>query len=272
MSTYRGTEGTRPYAGAAWYYAEYRLRISQEFTALLAERLGWTKADRILDLGAGPGHLAFLAAPFVAEVVAIEPEPDMLAEGERRKAALGMDNVTFIAASSDDLPHLRSTLGRFRTALMGQSFHWMLEKDRVLRDLSAMTEAAGGSVACVKPYRLSAPEDLLAAEGKLEAILEGYLANVPPGPHPRGRHDPFEETLRRSPFPHLETLERVHRLQIHPTVDSLMGIQYSTSYVLARLGDRRDEFEHEAHQALGDLDALGEVWITQRDEALIGRK
>ena len=119
MDAYRGTEGTRPYAGAGWYYAEYRQCVSTEFIILLAARLGWTRAERVLDLGAGPGQLALLAAPLVAEVVAIEPEPDMLAEGERRARALGMANVTFVAASSDDLPALRSPLGRFCTALMG---------------------------------------------------------------------------------------------------------------------------------------------------------
>src|SRR5919199_5259305 len=106
MSTYKGTEGTRPYAGAGWYYAEYRDRVTPEFMALLAEHLGWRHEDRVLDLGAGPGQLALLVAPLVAEVVAVEPEPDMLAEGERRARALGIANVTFVAASSDDLPGL----------------------------------------------------------------------------------------------------------------------------------------------------------------------
>ncbi|MFL5805097.1 MAG: class I SAM-dependent methyltransferase, partial [Roseiflexaceae bacterium] len=104
MDAYRGTEGTRPYAGAGWYYAEYRQRVSAEFIMLLAARLGWTRAERVLDLGAGPGQLALLAAE-------IEPEPDMLAEGQRRARALGANNVTFIAATSDDLGALRASQG-----------------------------------------------------------------------------------------------------------------------------------------------------------------
>src|SRR5689334_8230915 len=103
MDVYRGTEGTRPYAGAGWYYAEYRQRVSTEFMMLLAARLGWTRAERLLDFGAGPGQLALLAAPLVADVVAIEPEPDMLAEAQRRARALGVSYVTYVAASSDDL-------------------------------------------------------------------------------------------------------------------------------------------------------------------------
>jgi len=72
MDAYRGTEGTQPYAGAGWYYAEYRQRVSTEFILLLAAHLGWTRAERVLDLGAGPGQLALLAAPLVADIVAIE--------------------------------------------------------------------------------------------------------------------------------------------------------------------------------------------------------
>src|SRR5689334_10907388 len=118
MAEYRGTEGTRPYVGAGWYYAEYRQRVSTEFIMLLATHLGWTRSERVLDLGAGPGQLALLVAPVVADVVAIEPEPDMLAEGQRRARTVGANNVTFIAATSDDLGALRAALGRFRTALM----------------------------------------------------------------------------------------------------------------------------------------------------------
>jgi SAM-dependent methyltransferase len=270
MDAYRGTEGTRPYAGAAWYYAEYRQRVSAEFMQLLAARLGWTRGERLLDLGAGPGQLALLAAPLVAEVVAIEPEPDMLAEGQRRASALGTNNVTFVAASSDDLGALGASLGRFRTALMGHSFHWMLEKVRVLGDLSAMIDATGGSVAFVMPRRVSAPASLEAAEQTVHAILERYLADVAPGPHPNGRHDPFEMILERSAFPRVERIERVYQAPLRPTIESLVGAEYTISHVLTRLGDRREAFEREVRAALGSLEALGEISITLRDEALIG--
>jgi hypothetical protein len=36
-TAYLGAEGTRPYAGAGWCYAEYGDRVSAELIALLAE-------------------------------------------------------------------------------------------------------------------------------------------------------------------------------------------------------------------------------------------
>src|SRR5499426_936887 len=207
-TAYMGTEGTRPYAGAGWYYAEYRDRVSAELIKLLAEQLGWSTRDRILDVGAGPGQLSLLISPLVAEVVAIEPEPDMLVEGERRAAMANIGNVRFVAGSSDDLPALRSPLGLFCAALMGQSFHWMVDKDRVLEDLSAMIDEANGAIAFVTPRIISIPDQMGAAQDVTRAILERHLVNVPPGPHPNGRHDPFDEILRRSSFPRIESIER----------------------------------------------------------------
>jgi SAM-dependent methyltransferase len=269
---YLGAEGTRPYAGAGWYYAEYRDRVSGELITLLAEQLGWSARDRILDVGAGPGQLSLLMAPFVAEVVAIEPEPDMLAEGEQRAAMASVCNVRFVPGSSDDLPTLRSTLGLFRAALMGQSFHWMVDKDRVLEDLSAMIDEADGAVAFVTPRRISIPDELRAAQGVAQQILERYLVNVPPGPHPNGRHDPFEEILSRSPFPRIERVERIYETRMRPTIESILGHEYSISHVLTRLGDNREAFEHEARAALSWVKSVGEVSLARRDEALIGRR
>ena len=271
-TAYMGTEGTRPYAGAGWYYAKYRDRASAELMTLLAEQLGWSTRDRVLDLGAGPGQLSLLIAPFVAEVVAIDPEPDMLAEGERRAAMADAGNVRFVAGSSDSLPALRPSLGLFRAALMGQSFHWMVDKDRVLEDLSAMIDEADGAVAFVTPRRVFIPDQMRAAQDSALEILERYLANVPPGPHPNGRHDPFEEILSRSPFLRIEMIERVYETRARLTIESILGYEYTISHVLTRLGDSRGAFEREARAALSWVERVGEISVTRRDEALIGRR
>lgn len=105
---------------------------------LLADELGWTASDRVLDLGAGPAHLSLLLAPFVGEVVAMDPEPDMIEEGRRRVADAGIDKVSLVAGGSEDVS---PDLGRFAAVTMSQSFHRMPDQDGVLRKLDALTDA-----------------------------------------------------------------------------------------------------------------------------------
>jgi SAM-dependent methyltransferase len=268
---YRGTEGTRPYAGAGWYYAEYRENISREFLGWLAARLGWGPGDRVLDLGAGPAPLSILTAPHVAEVVAVDPEPDMLDEGRRRARAAGIGNITFVLASSDDLPALRGRLGTFRAALMGQAFHWMLERDRVLADIGAMCDPERAAVALIWCERVSAAPELREMTDLVHELLMRHLRDVPEGPHPRGRHDPFDELLARSPFPHVELVERVYEARVRPTVESLVGAEYSISHVLARLGERRAAFERDVSTALGDIGGVA-LSVVRRDAAYVGMR
>ncbi len=111
VTAYQGVEGTRPYAGAAWYYAEYRGRVGDTFLTMLATRLGWSSQDRILDLGAGPGQLSVPLAALVGEVVALEPEADMVTKGKRRVRNLDIKNIRFVLGGSDDLTNLRRSLG-----------------------------------------------------------------------------------------------------------------------------------------------------------------
>lgn len=85
--------------------------------------------DRVLDLGCGPGLLAIAFAPFVREVVAVDPNAQMLAFG--RQAARGRArNIRFVEGSSNDLGDQH---GRFQLVTMGRSFHWMDRADTLAR-------------------------------------------------------------------------------------------------------------------------------------------
>ena len=69
------------FAGAAAFYDRHRAPYAQAAIDFAAERLGLTAASRLIDLGCGPGTLARRFAPRVAEVVAMDPDAGMLAEG-----------------------------------------------------------------------------------------------------------------------------------------------------------------------------------------------
>jgi ubiquinone/menaquinone biosynthesis C-methylase UbiE len=73
---------------------------------MLAGHLGWSRSDRVLDLGAGPAHVSLRLAPLVGEVVVMDPERAMIEEGRRRAAAVGIDNLSFVIGGSDDVAAL----------------------------------------------------------------------------------------------------------------------------------------------------------------------
>ena len=123
-------------SAAQHYFA--RTNYSPRLIRKLVAELALTRDDRVMDLGCGPGLLAIALAPFVSEVIAIDPSVDMLAAG--RKAAAGLPGkIRFVRGSSNDLD---DRFGRFRLVTMGRSFHWMDRAD-TLKRLDGIVEADG---------------------------------------------------------------------------------------------------------------------------------
>jgi len=60
--------------------------------------------DRMLDVATGTGHTAFAFAPHVREIFALDLTLEMLAEGVKLKADLGIQNVQFGLADSRAIP------------------------------------------------------------------------------------------------------------------------------------------------------------------------
>lgn len=254
----------RPFRGAAWYYAEYRYRPSGEFLQMLAAHLGWSPRDRVLDLGAGPAHVSLGLAPLVGEVVAMDPEPEMIDEGRRRAAAAGLDNVTFVVGGSDDLS---PELGSFAGVVMSQAFHWMRDQDAVLRALEPLTD----TVALVGYVKEPDYNRIWLDREPWNAIDEIARRHVGGESSPRRAHDPFPEILARSAFARVELLTHEYETTVAPSVDAAVGYYYSLGNMLARLGDRRGAFEAEVRTALADADTSPLV-VRLVDGALLGRR
>lgn len=60
-------------------------------------------------------------APYVAEVIGVDPDEDMLAQAARQAGLRGVDNARWVAARAEELP---AGLGEFRAVVFAQSFHW----------------------------------------------------------------------------------------------------------------------------------------------------
>jgi ubiquinone/menaquinone biosynthesis C-methylase UbiE len=77
---------------------QVQAQIIAEPTALLFERGGVRAGMRVLDLGSGPGDVAFQVAHIVGpdgHVVGLEQDPAQIVVAERRRDELGLPNVVF---------------------------------------------------------------------------------------------------------------------------------------------------------------------------------
>ncbi|MEJ1976228.1 MAG: class I SAM-dependent methyltransferase [Acetobacteraceae bacterium] len=89
------------FRSAAAHYLTGRPAYAPALIARVALLCGLDGTGRLLDLGCGPGQLAAAFAAFVADVLAVDPEPEMLAVGASLAAGKA---VTFRRqGSSQDL-------------------------------------------------------------------------------------------------------------------------------------------------------------------------
>jgi hypothetical protein len=204
----------------------------------------------------------------------MDPEPDMVEEGTRRAAVAGLENVRFAVGGSEDLATVGPDLGPLAGAVMSQAFHWMRDQDAVLRTLDSLLDPVIGAVAIVAFVKDPDPNRIWLDRppwNQVEEIRRSYLNDLPPGPHPRGRHDPFPDILRRSAFSEVDLLTYEYAAMIQPSVDAAIGFQYTLSNILEQLGDRRGAFEAEARDALAEADT-STIQVRLTDSALIGKR
>ena len=128
------------FATTAEFYEQYRPPYPAEFFRAVAEKLTLDKRHALIDLGTGPGVLAFGFAPSVGRLIGVDPEPAMLAAA-RAAAARTDAEVTFIEGRAEDLP---ADIGRFDVVTIGRALHWM--DHTALGPVFARLLAPGGAI------------------------------------------------------------------------------------------------------------------------------
>ncbi|WP_214320296.1 class I SAM-dependent methyltransferase [Nonomuraea sediminis] len=243
------------FGGAAPYYVRYRTDHGEE----AIDHLGRALDGTVLDLGCGPGTVAIPLAAHVREVIAVDPDEEMLAEGRSRSPG----NVRWLLGDSTRI----RALPPFDHVVMGRSFHWM-DRVRLLEELDDLLPP-GGAVALIGPGRNPEPEPWgevtqrlrerfglgeLAARGSFQAT----------GLHP---HD----LLAVSAFPDLDIA--TFETSLTRDVESVIGLQLSYSFSSpAKLGDRLPAFMVALREALLADNPSG-LWVERVvTEVLMARR
>ena len=217
------------FGAAASAYAEHRPDYAHD-----AVRWALTRAPgpRVLDLGAGTGKLTAALVALGADVVAVEPDPDMLAELRR-----GLPGVRALDGRAETIP---LPDGSVDAVLAGHAMHWfdmavagpeiarVLSPGGVLAGLWNVVDDSGEGVA--ELVQLSGPEaigprDTLSAWRSVTASL--HLPPSGPGlfgsaeqeefPHPQ-RYDADTLVARISTHAGLLVMPEVEQ---HATLDRI---------------------------------------------------
>ena len=237
-----------PFADAAAFYDRFRAPYAPGALEHVIAALGLDEGARVLDLGCGPGTIAIPPSRVVGEVVAVDPDAAMLAEGRRLAVEHGRANIRWIQARAEDVG---MELGRFRAVTFGQSLHWT-DRDRVLRQVADLVEPGGG-LAILDEGRRRAPESWFAVAAQLAATYLGRRQRHPMK-HPEIDHEP---SLRRSS--HFSQFEvREFPVEITRDLTSILGCVYSSVQTTRPMfGDRAATFEAELSLALRRLNPSG---------------
>ena len=250
-----------PFAGTARYYDRFRPPYAPAAFDFIVETCDLGATSRVLDLGCGPGSITIPLSRAVAEVVAVDPDADMLAEGRRLAAAKGRANIRWLQSRAEDVP---AEAGPFRIATIGQAFHWM-DRDVVLQKLAILI-AEGGGLALVNPGRRRPQESW---EPVAEQVIARFLG--PRTRHPKSNPDEpqNEPALRRSEyFPDFTSREFLNT--VTRDIDSIIGYVYSiSSFARPLFGDAAEAFEAELSHALLGLNPSGVFTEQIETEVLI---
>jgi len=241
------------FAGTAWFYARYRPGYPDEVINLLRERFGLSEKSRVLDLGCATGQIALKIAPYVSEVIAIDPQEDMLKEGQELADTKQIANIKWVLGESGDLPRISAHIGDINLTVIARAFHWM-DRGQILKDLYKITKSDGG-VAIIND---SGPKDGLTLPWKeiIDQTVRRWLGEERKAgtkgtySHPTKR---FETILQESEFRDLEFVD--FKLEKSWSIDQIIGYLYSTSSSsLPVLGDRKELFEADLRVSLRELD------------------
>jgi trans-aconitate methyltransferase len=253
------------YAGAAASYAAYRRVYPPAVVDVLVEQCGLDRRGRLLDAGCGTGQVFQVMAPYFETVLAIDPDPGMVAHARRAVADLGLGNVDVRQMRAEDIP---ADVAPLRAVIFGASFHWT-DRPRVGDMVYDMLEP-GGCLAVLSPADIhKGTTDWEVAIRDALARHLGAERRAGGGVYRAG--ELHQEALGRTRFRTIETVDIPVREQW--SVEQILGYLASTSYASnAVLGDRAAAFESDLRRSLEALASRGPLDKVVDHTVIIARR
>lgn len=131
---------TEQFAPVAADYARFGYHAAGPDLAAMLAAGSMTGAERVLDIGSGPGHTALLFAPHAREVVATDPTEAMLDQGRRLAMERGLENLRFECTGAESLPFEDDAFDRVTSR---QSAHHYTDVPAALREVARVLRPGG---------------------------------------------------------------------------------------------------------------------------------
>ncbi|HSX27846.1 MAG TPA: class I SAM-dependent methyltransferase [Candidatus Saccharimonadales bacterium] len=239
------------YTGTAQYYDLYRPSIPGEVVErVVAAVTAQASSAHLLDLGTGTGKVLERFLPHFTDIIAVEPEDEMMALAKRRLVPhMAADtSIHFVTGRAEDMEIPEEWHASLVTIC--RAFHWM-DQAAVLQKLNQIV-APSGVIAVLNDksiWNLQEPWCIIV-KGVVQEILGQErragddLFNPP--------KEPFSQIFAASAF------SKVEEFSVHVertwTVDQIIGYLYSNSFAAKPLfGDYVEQFESAVHQRLEPL-------------------
>ena len=122
---------------AAAAYAEHRPGYAELAVGWALEPVRGREPLRVLDLAAGTGKLTATLVRLAAQVTAVEPDPDMLAE--LRRELRSVPTLSALTGTAEDIPLPDASV---HAVLVGQAMHWF-DLDRAIPEIARVLTPGG---------------------------------------------------------------------------------------------------------------------------------
>ncbi|MDO8953346.1 MAG: class I SAM-dependent methyltransferase [Gammaproteobacteria bacterium] len=241
------------YKSTAKFYANFRPAYPLDLVKILNQDKLLDMQGRLLDIGCGTGQLALLLSPYYKEVIAVDPEAEMLEQAQLMAKKQGSNNVAWLHSFAEQIP---DSIGLFNLITIGRALHWMDGKV-VLPWVQAHLQPKGALA--VIGEKMSFWEGQETWKMAAIQVVNRYLGDQ----RLKAKSDyigkdkqEYTTLLSQHDFSEISETEIIDNRTW--TIEKIKGFLYSTaSSSQEKLGSKLADFEHDIDQALLKINPEG---------------